>query len=106
MLAPAATSRNEAGRGAVQVTGHAKTILVLVGSWLYLRESLSMKQLTGMALAVAGMVAYGYFAALRVGGGGGGGGGGRTVGLSAVEKGGSAQERLPLLMTGAGAARP
>lgn len=89
----------------MQVTGHAKTILVLIGSWLYLRESLSMKQLTGMALAVAGMVAYGYCAVLRAGGGGGGGAA-RTVGLSAVEKGGNAQERLPLLITGAGAGRP
>lgn len=49
----------------MQVTGHAKTVLVLVGSWLYLHERMTSKQLIGMSFAVAGMVAYGYFAAKK-----------------------------------------
>lgn len=44
-----------------QVLGHTKTILVLLISWLALGESMSGKKLAGMALAVAGMVAYGVF---------------------------------------------
>jgi solute carrier family 35 protein E3 len=44
-----------------QVLGHTKTILVLLISWLALGESMSAKKLMGMALAVAGMVAYGVF---------------------------------------------
>lgn len=44
-----------------QVLGHTKTILVLLISWLALGESMSPKKLMGMALAVAGMVAYGVF---------------------------------------------
>lgn len=44
-----------------QVLGHTKTILVLLISWLALGESMSSKKLAGMALAVAGMVAYGVF---------------------------------------------
>ncbi|GAB4814419.1 hypothetical protein N2152v2_001465 [Parachlorella kessleri] len=42
-----------------QVLGHAKTILVLMGSWLFLGETASTKKLFGMVLAVAGMVLYG-----------------------------------------------
>lgn len=44
-----------------QVLGHTKTILVLLISWLALGESMNAKKLAGMALAVAGMVAYGMF---------------------------------------------
>jgi solute carrier family 35 protein E3 len=44
-----------------QVLGHTKTILVLLISWLALGESMSAKKLLGMAVAVAGMVAYGVF---------------------------------------------
>ncbi len=40
--------------------GHAKTILVLLGSWLFLGEKMTLKRLFGMALAVVGMVAYGH----------------------------------------------
>eukprot|EP00891_Asterochloris_glomerata_P006769 jgi/Astpho2/6769/Aster-07215 len=42
-----------------QVLGHSKTILVLVGGWAFLGDTVSQRQLAGMALAVAGMVAYG-----------------------------------------------
>ena len=42
-----------------RVLGHAKTILVLMGSWLFLGETASTKKLFGMVLAVAGMVLYG-----------------------------------------------
>lgn len=44
-----------------QVLGHTKTILVLLISWLVLHEHMSGRKLLGMALAVAGMVAYGHF---------------------------------------------
>ena len=43
----------------VQVLGHSKTILVLMGGWAFLGDRVSQRQLAGMALAVAGMVAYG-----------------------------------------------
>lgn len=42
-----------------QVLGHSKTILVLLGGWAFLGDSVSPKQLCGMALAVLGMVLYG-----------------------------------------------
>lgn len=41
--------------------GHAKTILVLLGSWLFLGDQFSPKKLAGMVLAVLGMVLYGKF---------------------------------------------
>eukprot|EP00879_Flechtneria_rotunda_P001975 GHRR01002150.1.p1 GENE.GHRR01002150.1~~GHRR01002150.1.p1 ORF type:complete len:375 (+),score=101.36 GHRR01002150.1:344-1468(+) len=44
-----------------QVLGHTKTVLVLLTSWAVLHEHMSLRKLSGMALAVAGMVAYGYF---------------------------------------------
>ncbi|KAI8462371.1 MAG: triose-phosphate transporter family-domain-containing protein [Monoraphidium minutum] len=44
-----------------QVLGHTKTILVLLISWLVLHEHMSGRKLCGMALAVAGMVAYGHY---------------------------------------------
>ena len=42
-----------------QVLGHAKTVAVLLGGWALLGDKISVKQAAGMALAVAGMVAYG-----------------------------------------------
>lgn len=42
-----------------QVLGHSKTVLVLLGGWLFLGESLSGKRLVGMILAVSGMAWYG-----------------------------------------------
>ena len=39
--------------------GHSKTILVLLGGWLFLGDIITARQAGGMALAVAGMVAYG-----------------------------------------------
>lgn len=77
-----------------QVLGHTKTILVLLISWLALGESMSPKKLGGMALAVAGMVAYGVFInqasptpSSSKGSGGVPGGGGK----------GAEQEKTPLL---------
>jgi uncharacterized membrane protein len=43
-----------------QVLGHAKTVLVLVGSWLLMMEPLSPKKAIGGALAVTGMILYNY----------------------------------------------
>lgn len=45
----------------MQVTGHAKTVMVLLGSVIFLHEVIGGKQVVGMALAVLGMIAYGYF---------------------------------------------
>ncbi|GMH41285.1 hypothetical protein BSKO_09195 [Bryopsis sp. KO-2023] len=42
-----------------QVMGHTKTFLVLVGGVVYFHEALSVTQLLGMTVAVAGMVSYG-----------------------------------------------
>ena len=42
-----------------QVLGHSKTVLVLLGGWAFLGDRVSGRQAFGMALAVAGMVAYG-----------------------------------------------
>ena len=39
-----------------QVMGHSKTVLVLLGSWLFLGEKMSQRKLAGMVLAVGGMV--------------------------------------------------
>lgn len=46
-----------------QVLGHTKTVLVLVFSWVFLKESCTARKMFGMALAVVGMAAYGYFSA-------------------------------------------
>lgn len=42
-----------------QVLGHSKTMLVLLGGWLFLGDQIGLKQFSGMVLAVVGMVAYG-----------------------------------------------
>lgn len=47
---------------AAQVLGHTKTILVLLASWVVFQEPMTPRKLCGMALAVAGMVGYGYAA--------------------------------------------
>ena len=44
----------------MQVLGHSKTVCVLLGGWLFLGDRVSGKQLLGMALAVLGMVLYGF----------------------------------------------
>jgi solute carrier family 35 protein E3 len=44
-----------------QVLGHTKTILVLLISWLVLKEPMSGRKMFGMALAVVGMIMYGHF---------------------------------------------
>ncbi|GIL65307.1 hypothetical protein Vafri_19112 [Volvox africanus] len=49
-----------------QVTGHTKTVLVLISGWLFLGEAISARKLTGMITAVAGMAAYGYFNSLPI----------------------------------------
>ncbi|KAI7840628.1 hypothetical protein COHA_005650 [Chlorella ohadii] len=42
-----------------QVLGHSKTILVLLGGWAFLGDTITSKKFAGMALAVSGMVWYG-----------------------------------------------
>lgn len=42
-----------------QVLGHSKTCFVLLGSWLFLGEKITVRQLGGMLLAISGMVGYG-----------------------------------------------
>jgi hypothetical protein len=44
----------------LQVLGHTKTVLVLLISWLALGEAMSSRKAAGMAVAVSGMIAYGY----------------------------------------------
>lgn len=43
-----------------QVLGHTKTVLVLLVGWLYLNDVMTQRKLLGIALAVVGMVAYGW----------------------------------------------
>ncbi len=43
----------------LQVLGHSKTCFVLLGSWLFLGENITLRQLAGMVLAISGMVGYG-----------------------------------------------
>lgn len=45
----------------MQVLGHTKTVLVLLTSWFVFHEHMSGRKLLGMALAVIGMMAYGYY---------------------------------------------
>jgi hypothetical protein len=64
------------------VLGHAKTVLVLLCSWLVLHEPMTPRKLLGIGLAVTGMAAYGHATVMRgkaatkqpAGGGGTGGG--------------------------------
>lgn len=56
-----------------QVMGHLKTVLVLLGGWLFLGDALEAKRAIGMLLAVGGMVDYARAAA------GGGAAGGATA---------------------------
>jgi drug/metabolite transporter (DMT)-like permease len=49
-----------------QVLGHTKTILVLFIGWKGLGEVMSSRKAAGMALAVLGMVMYGYFSGQQV----------------------------------------
>ncbi len=39
--------------------GHAKTMLVLLGGWLFFGDRVSSVQLFGIVVAVAGMLLYG-----------------------------------------------
>ena len=80
-----------------QVTGHAKTVLVLIGSWAFMHENMGFREVTGMSLAVMGMMAYGVFTSQ----GKQGVSSGKVVGLSEVDKGEAASQRLPLLMAAA-----
>jgi solute carrier family 35 protein E3 len=54
------------GLDPAQVLGHSKTILVLLGGWLFLGDIITARQAGGMALAVLGMVAYGVATSLCV----------------------------------------
>lgn len=69
-----------------QVLGHTKTILVLLTSWFVLHEHMSPRKLSGMMLAVTGMVAYGYLNSSSSS---------SSSSKAAADKGG--QESLPLL---------
>lgn len=40
----------------LQVLGHSKTILVLLGGWLFLGDAATSRKLLGMTLAVLGMI--------------------------------------------------
>ena len=80
-----------------QVLGHTKTVLVLLISWLALREPMSGRKLLGMALAVAGMVAYGHYNSRAPAGGGGNGGGAGGGGNGAAGGARAGGESLPLL---------
>lgn len=44
----------------MQVLGHSKTVCVLLGGWAFLGDLISFKQLTGMLVAVTGMILYGF----------------------------------------------
>lgn len=63
-----------------QVLGHTKTIMVLMISWLFLHEHMSVRKLLGCGMAVGGMMAYGYLNST-----------GKTVPVS------RSKEHLPLL---------
>lgn len=43
-----------------QVVGHFKTILILVGGWLFFEKETNLKNLFGVAVAVVGMVWYSH----------------------------------------------
>ena len=55
MLAPVADGAHH-----LQVLGHTKTVLVLLGGWAFLGDRITLFQLCGMLVAVMGMVWYGY----------------------------------------------
>ncbi|KAL4443256.1 hypothetical protein ABPG75_010993 [Micractinium tetrahymenae] len=48
-----------------QVLGHSKTILVLLGGWAFLGDTITGKKFCGMLLAVSGMVWYGKASATQ-----------------------------------------
>jgi hypothetical protein len=50
----------------LQVMGHAKTICVLIIGWALFGDSFTYRKFIGMAMAVLGMVIYGYFAGRKV----------------------------------------
>eukprot|EP00877_Chromochloris_zofingiensis_P007264 jgi/Chrzof1/2791/UNPLg00705.t1 len=43
-----------------QVLGHTKTFAILLISWIVLSEPMSTVKLLGMAVAVGGMIMYGF----------------------------------------------
>lgn len=43
-----------------QVLGHMKTVCVLVLGWIFFDSALTLKNLSGMGLTVAGMVTYSW----------------------------------------------
>mmetsp|Transcript_33004 Transcript_33004/g.85584 ORF Transcript_33004/g.85584 Transcript_33004/m.85584 type:complete len:328 (+) Transcript_33004:365-1348(+) len=45
-----------------QVLGHMKTVLVLLGGWVILKDPYTVKQVGGASVAVFGMILYGLFA--------------------------------------------
>ena len=47
----------------MQVLGHSKTLLVLLGGWAFLGENITIKQFCGILLAISGMIGYGVSSA-------------------------------------------
>ena len=43
-----------------QVLGHMKTVCVLIIGWVYFNDRFTLKSLSGMLLAIAGMVMYSW----------------------------------------------
>lgn len=74
-----------------QVMGHSKTVLVLLGSWLFLGEKMSQRKLAGMALAVGGMVWYGHASTMAAR---------RAAAATALDAGGGDEEARGLLKAG------
>lgn len=48
-----------------QVLGHSKTLLVLLGGWAFLGDTITGKKFAGMMLAVSGMIWYGKASAAQ-----------------------------------------
>lgn len=45
--------------------GHTKTVLVLLVGWLLLGDTMSIRKLLGMVIAVTGMAVYGYYSSQK-----------------------------------------
>ena len=45
----------------MQVLGHVKTVLVLLGGWVLFGDRITLLQIVGITVAVLGMILYGKF---------------------------------------------